>query len=520
MMEIVRSDFLTGGITLAAIILFVGTGSAVMPAAVQAMSGLGTGANRMLVTTLLLNLALIVFGWRRCHDLQREIIERKAAEQRAQELASRDPLTGLLNRRSLTETAYIDEWSQPSRALLLVDLDHFKNVNDLHGHAIGDGLLRKVAEAIRECTPPRARCARLGGDEFAILLTGPHSDPEAASSVAATIIDRLSQPFEVDGIFAHVAASIGISTPDAADASIEALLRRSDIAMYEAKRSGRNCFAWFDRSMESELRRRTMIEAGIRSGIPAGEFVPYFEPQIDLVTGRISGFEVLARWHHPNEGVIGPDEFIPIAEATGLISSLSNSVMRQALLESKSWDDRLTIAVNIAPVQLKDPLLAQKIVQILAETGFPARRLEIEITESSLFENMNTAKATIESLKNQGIRIALDDFGTGYSSLSHLQALPFDRIKIDRSFIVSLGQDSEKLAIVNAIIRLGNTLGLPVTAEGIEDAATSRSARALGCAGGQGWHFGRPMPGEQARAMFEEPRAARCEGPASGRAVG
>ncbi len=499
-----RQDLITVAITMAAIVLFVFTGSAVVPAAVKAIAGTGGGADRILVTALLLNLALIIFGWRRCHDLECEIAERKVAEEQARMLASRDVLTGFLNRRSMADTAN-SLLSGPARsvaALLLVDLDHFKNVNDLYGHATGDGLLRAVAGIIEDCMPATAHCGRLGGDEFAILLLGSAAERETASEIAATMISRLSQPIEIDGVLAHIGASVGIAGSDAQEDGVEALMRRADIAMYEAKKAGRDRFAWFDTSMESELRRRNMLEAGIRVGIPRGEFVPYYEQQIDLVTGHLRGFEVLARWNHPDEGVIEPTEFIHIAEATGLISDLSMSVIRQALLEARSWDDQITIAVNISPVQLKDPLLAQRVIRLLTETGFPARRLEIEITESSLFENLELAKTTVESFKNQGIRIALDDFGTGYSSLAHLQALPFDRIKIDRSFVMSMRSSPESSAIVSAIAKLGATLGLPVTAEGIEDNASRKILHRLGCSDAQGFLYGRPMRAEEARLML------------------
>jgi diguanylate cyclase (GGDEF)-like protein len=507
-----RQDLITGAITMAAIIMFVFTGSAVVPAAVKALSGLGAGADRILVTALLLNLALIVFGWRRCHDLECEIKERKVAEENARMLASRDGLTGFLNRRSLTETAnpILSGRARANASLLLIDLDHFKNVNDLYGHATGDGLLRAVAGAIEDCVPATAYCGRLGGDEFAILLLGTAADREAASEIAETLIARLSQPIEIEGVLAHIGASIGIAAADG-EGGIDAMMRRADIAMYEAKKGGRERYAWFDKSMESELRRRNVIEAGIRVGIPNGEFVPYYEQQIDLLTGDLRGFEVLARWEHPEEGVIEPSEFIPVAEATGMISDLSMSVIRQALVEARGWDEGINIAVNISPVQLKDPLLAQRILRLLVETGFPPQRLEIEITESSLFENLEIAKTTVESFKNQGIRIALDDFGTGYSSLAHLQALPFDRIKIDKSFVVSMRASPESSAIVSAIAKLGATLGLPVTAEGIEDNASRKILHRLGCSDAQGWLYGRPMRAEEARRLLATAKVAPAQ---------
>ena len=500
-----RQDLLTGGVTFAAIVMFLFTGSAVMPAAVRTLFTDGDGTDRVLVTALLLNLALILFGWRRCHDLEKEIRQRRDAEQQARLLASRDPLTGFLNRRSLAEAA-ADLFATPqdrSATFLLIDLDHFKDVNDLHGHAVGDGLLQWVAAAILDCVPEDALCTRLGGDEFGILLLDETAMADQAAATAGLILERLAKPVEIDGIFTHAGASIGLATRETGD-GIDELLRHADLAMYEAKKKGRARFAWFDLGMDTELQRRSRVEAGIRAGIPAGQFVPYFEQVVDLETGDTTGFEVLARWHHPIDGVIEPGEFIPVAETCGLISELSASIIREALIQARRWDEKLTISVNISPMQVRDPLLPQRLLQLLVETRFPARRLEVEITESALFENIDIARATLESLKNQGIRIALDDFGTGYSSLAHIQSLPFDRIKIDRSFVGSMAENPESLAIVGVIAKLGATLGIPITGEGIEDAATREMLRSVGCSSVQGWFFGRAMPGEAVSSMLEQ----------------
>jgi EAL domain-containing protein (putative c-di-GMP-specific phosphodiesterase class I) len=256
--------------------------------------------------------------------------------------------------------------------------------------------------------------------------------------------------------------------------------------------------------MERELAMRNAIEQGIRDGIPLGQFVPYYEQQIDLSTGKLLGFEMLARWEHPTRGIIPPDIFIPVAEEAGLISDLSMSVMRQAMDEAKNWDSALTLSVNIAPSQLRDPWFAHKILKLLVETGFPATRLEIEITEGALAENLGVAEQVVGSLKNQGIRIALDDFGTGYSSLSNLRALPFDRVKIDRSFVTSLMGSAESAAMVNAITRLSDSLGLPVTAEGVETPEIEAHLKTLGSFQAQGWRFGKPMDVAQVRTLLAE----------------
>ena len=501
-----RRDLLTGGIVVAAILMFVGSGGTIAHSVLNLFAGIGGGIDRLLASTLLLNVALILFGWRRYRDLTREVISRTAAEDRAQTLASRDPLTGFLNRRSLGEAASQlmsrADKRQKAVALLVIDLDHFKTVNDLHGHQVGDMLLRAASAAIEASAPPSAICARLGGDEFACAFLFDPAATSVVDVVAEQMVSRFAHAFALEDVQAHVTASVGISRSEADCTTIDGLMRRADIAMYAAKKQGRNRFAWFDASMERELQMRNAIEAGLRVGIPKGEIIPYYEQQIDLSTGRLQGFEVLARWQHPTRGILPPDIFIPVAEETGMIGDLSMSVMRQAFEEARHWDAGLTLSVNISPGQLKDPWLAQKIVKLLVETGFPPSRLEIEITESSLFENLGLAQSIIASLKNQGIRLALDDFGTGYSSLAHLRALPFDRIKIDKSFVTSMIDNSESAAIVNAITKLGDSLGLPVTAEGIEDSEIEAKLRLIGCHKGQGWHFGKPMSLNQTRKLL------------------
>jgi diguanylate cyclase (GGDEF)-like protein len=503
-----RNDVMTGGIVVAAIIMFLGTGGQVMSSVVATLLGVGGGVDKTLSVALLLNIALIMFGWRRYKDLSNEIVERTEAEQRAQVLASRDPLTGFLNRRALSEdgAALLTRTIKREKtlAVLMLDLDHFKNVNDVHGHAIGDALLKSVAAEVSALVPPSSMSARLGGDEFACAFAYDAGNPEIVERIAQAIVGRLGQPFDAAGTFVHISASVGIAHSAADCDTMDALMRRADIAMYAAKHQGRNRFAWFDVSMERELQDRNDTEQGLRIGIPKGEFVPYFEQQIDLTTNRLHGFEMLARWDHPTRGLVMPDSFIGIAEETGAISDLSFSVMRQAFVEARNWDPSVSLSVNISPTQLKDPWLAQKLVKLLTETGFPATRLEVEITETSLFDNLALAQSIVGSLKNQGIRIALDDFGTGYSSLAHLRALPFDRIKIDKSFVTTICENAESAAIVAAITRLGESLGLPVTAEGIETTEIEERLRQLGCHKGQGWLYGRPLPMPAARTLLAE----------------
>ena len=490
-----NQDLIAGFVTLAAIVLFVTNGEVVADA-VGLLTGTRSGmTDRLLTTALVLNIALMLFGWRRYRDLRREVVVRTAAEVRAQELANSDPLTGLLNRRSLhVEGEKVVSQARvlgQSVVVLLLDLDNFKNVNDAHGHSTGDSLLSQVAETIRSALPAGALIARLGGDEFVAAMTLPGDTvQEAAETIAARLVRQLARPFVVDGHTVHIGASIGLALMEHQTSRVDALVRRADLAMYSAKRLGRNRFAWFAPEMEQLVRKRGVIEQGIRVGLPRGEFVPFFEPQVDLATGCLTGFEVLARWNSPTNGLVSPDVFVPVAEENGQIAELSMAVARQALIASRGWNAGLSIAVNVSPLQLRDPWLAQKIIQLLNECGFPPERLEIEFTETCVFENMELADSTVRSLKNQGVSVALDDFGTGFSSLSHLRALPLDRIKIDRGFVGTMAERDNSLAIVTAIARLADSLSIPVTAEGVETEGVAQMLKDLKIARAQGWHYG------------------------------
>jgi len=506
-------DIVALGIAIASIILFVGTGGTVMPEIVKALTGSGDTPNMLLTNAVLLNIALLIFGWRRYRDLNREIAERRKAEALAKELASRDALTGCLNRRSggpgIDALLNSAEARQRDVAVIMIDLDNFKQINDLNGHTVGDRVLCEVANRLHMHLPAEAVIARIGGDEFVCAISYEKENREAIDRLADDLIGLLSRPVENEGIHVEVTVSIGIASSRGedgvpADSSSDTLIHRADIAMYQAKNCGRNRFYWFEERMESELRQRAELEMGIRRGIPAGEFAPYFEQQIDLATGNLVGFEMLARWHSPRFGLVTPEIFIPIAEEIDVIADLSEALIRQALVEAREWDPSLTLSVNISPLQLRDPWFAQKLLRLLLDADFPPSRLEIEITESCLHENLGAVRTIVTSLKNQGIRISLDDFGTGYSSLSQLRALPFDRLKIDRSFVAELAADGTAHELVEAIVSLGRGLSLPVTAEGVETPAILEALQLMGQLKGQGYLYGQPEDAATTRERLQK----------------
>ena len=500
-----EKDVIALGIAIAAIILFVGTGGTLMPQIVRSWYGVGEPPDMLLTNAVLLNIALVIFGWRRYDDLNREVKVRRKAEEVARQMAEIDPLTGCRNRRSgLPSIEDLREVSaaQGNRiAVLMIDLDNFKQINDVHGHQVGDRVLATIARRIEKTlaahTGSSSVMARIGGDEFICAIPFPLSKRQLVDHITSELIDNVSAIIEDRDLRIVATVSIGIAysvSLDSADDPVDAdmLVYRADIAMYHAKKRGRNRYFWFEQQMEDELRFRNDLETGIRRGVSEGEFVPYYEQQIDLETGDLVGFEMLARWHSPQYGVVSPEIFIPVAEEIDLIAELSESLIRQALEDAKKWDPSLTLSVNISPIQLRDPWFAQKLLHILLESGFPPQRFEIEITESCLLENLSSVRAMISSLKNQGIRISLDDFGTGYSSLSQLRSLPFDRIKIDRSFISALRDGGNATEVVQAIVSLGKSLSLPLTAEGVESAEVLALLKAMGQIKGQGYFYGHP----------------------------
>lgn len=500
-----RRDVLVLCILVAAVFLLIWNGTELFESLTKARANLGPGL-KIASIALTLNVALILFGWRRYVDLQHEAEMRKEGEARAALIASTDGMTGLLNRKGFAdkgeELRQVAAEEEQQLIILSMQLNRFKAINDRHGYDVGDQVLRMIASAMEQTAGPDKLVARLAGDEFAIALAAPRAKVANAWILAEELLSVVTRPMEVEDKLVQIGAFLGIAAAEPADAQIPDLLRRADIALDRAKSTRSARPIWFDEGMERALLVHSEIEQGIRYGLDHGQFIPHYEPQVELLTGKIVGFEVLARWDHPLSGMIEPARFIPVAEEHGLIGRLSEQIMLAAMTEAAQWDPSIKLSVNISPMQLSDSWLAQRIVRLLAEAGFPAERLVVEITESSLFADLDLAKTIVTSLKNQGIRLALDDFGTGFSSLAHLRSLPFDVIKIDRSFVSTLGKDPESTAIIRAVATLADGIGVPVTVEGIEDAATHASVAGFGCAVGQGWYFGKPMSGDQATALL------------------
>lgn len=429
-------------------------------------------------------------------ELVAEQARARLAEQKAQQLAYHDALTGLRNRRALIEhldSLRLRASERETVALLILDLDHFKSVNDVHGHPEGDRLLKHVAERLMGVVGGAGIAYRLGGDEFAVTLDLDRSEHPTAISMAGLIVGELATPFHIGTRAHHIGGSVGVSFfPDDAIDS-ETLLRRADIALYKAKALGRSRHLAFEAGMDAEIARRSYLERDLRRDLKEGAFRPWYQPIVNLKTGKITGFEMLARWHDGARLRVGPDQFIPIAEECGLIGELMLVLLDQACREAATWGDNLVLSINMSPTQLKDRTFAEAVLAVLEETGFPATRLKLEITENALISDPENAKAMIGFLKQQGVRLALDDFGTGYSSIRHLRILPFDNIKIDRTFISELESDHEALRMVQGMIGLASSLDLPVVAEGIERQTTLDVLKSLGCTEGQGFLFGRPM---------------------------
>jgi diguanylate cyclase (GGDEF)-like protein len=432
-------------------------------------------------------------GWVATHE---DITARRQVEARVVYLASHDSLTDLPNRTQFLaklEAALSGVVRGRSLAVHSIDLDRFKDVNDTFGHPVGDILLQEVAKRLQTEIREGDLVARLGGDEFAIIQMD-LDRPEASSDLAQRLIQSVAVPYLIDSHHIVVGASVGVTIAPADGLDVDQLLKNADMALYRAKSQGRGTFSFFEQEMDIRLQARRQLEKELRGALEAGEFEVYYQPLFNIAAGRISGFEALLRWHHPTRGMVSPDEFIPLAEETGLIVQIGDWVLRQACAEAAHWLPAIKVAVNLSPVQFKSRGLLESVMGALAAGGLSPNRLELEITESVLLEVGDTTEATLHKLRSLGIRIALDDFGTGYSSLSYLRSFPFDKIKIDRSFTRNLSTGGDASAIVRTVTRLAKDLGMSTTAEGVETQEDLDFLREIGCTEIQGYLISAAVP--------------------------
>jgi diguanylate cyclase (GGDEF)-like protein len=446
-------------------------------------------------------------GWVATHQ---DITEQRRSEAKIAHMALHDALTDLPNRMLLNERleqalAHVKRGDIVAAHLL--DLDLFKNVNDTLGHAAGDRLLQAVAGRLRTLARETDTVARMGGDEFAIVQVA-LEQPADATTLADRIIQEISEPYEIDGHQVIVGTSVGIAIGPNDGVDPDQLMRNADLALYRAKNEGRGVFRFFEPGMDVRLKARRAMECDMRKALVAGEFELYYQPVINLAQNHITGFEALIRWHHPEKGMISPAEFIPLAEEIGFIVKLGEWAIRQACSTVAAWPDHIAVSVNISPAQFRHPGLVATVVSALAASGLPARRLELEITETVLLEDSEATLATLHRLRELGVRIAMDDFGTGYSSLSYLQSFPFDRIKIDRSFVKNITVATGSLNIVRAVAAMAKGLGMAATAEGVETQEQLETVRTEGCTEMQGFLFSRPRPvGEIEQLFLNEERS-------------
>ena len=426
-----------------------------------------------------------------------DITERKQAEARVAHMAHHDALTGLPNRVMLRirmeEALNRLRRNGKGVATLCIDLDNFKAVNDTLGHPCGDHLLQCVAQRLRATLRPDDTAARLGGDEFAIVQTD-IEDPAEVSALARRILADLSEPYDIMGHQVLVGASVGIALAPGDGTDADKLLKNADLALYRAKADGKGAFRFFESEMDARVQARRLLEIELRTAMLAHQLEVNYQPLVNLESGQISGFEALVRWPHPSRGYISPAEFIPVAEETGLIGSLGAYVLRQACTDASKWPEHVKLAVNLSALQFRTGNLFAMVKQTLEETGFSPKRLELEITESLLLDKVDHVMATLHALRALGVHISMDDFGTGYSSLSYLRKFPFDKIKIDQSFVRDLGTNADSQAIVRAILSLGSSLGITITAEGVETEAELDCLKLEGCNEGQGFLFSKARP--------------------------
>ncbi|MHC2577252.1 diguanylate cyclase (GGDEF)-like protein [Bradyrhizobium diazoefficiens] len=412
-----------------------------------------------------------------------DITEWLEAQAKISHMARHDALTGLPNRvlfHEQLEQGLRRTGSGDQLAVLCLDLDHFKDINDSLGHPIGDALLKEVGRRLKATVGESDTVARLGGDEFAVVQIG-RSEEAAARCLAGRLVEVISAPYEIDDHQIVIGVSIGISLSPQDGSNADELLKNADLALYRAKADGRGTYRFFETGMDARAQARRLLEMDLRAALQRDEFQPYYQPIRDVASGRVVVFEALLRWNHPQRGLIAPINFIPLAEETGLIVQLGEFVLRSACTDAATWPDDVDVAVNLSPVQFRNPNLIASVTAALTVSGLPARRLELEITESVLLQNSEATLTTLHELRAMGVRISLDDFGTGYSSLSYLRSFPFDKIKIDRSFVSELATREDSMAIIRAVTGLGRSLGIVTTAEGVENDAQLELLRREGC---------------------------------------
>jgi diguanylate cyclase (GGDEF)-like protein len=432
--------------------------------------------------------------------LKVEIAEREESEARSQYLAYHDSLTGLGNRllfkEQLEEALKDVSAASHPLAVLFLDLDGFKAVNDTLGHSIGDLLLKSVATKLRDILPRTDRIARLGGDEFAILQISA-AQPGSSIALAEKIIEVVGQANSIDGHDLTVGASVGIAVARPGDISTENFLKSADLAMYSAKSGGRGTYRMFDPEMDAIVQARRLLERDMRTALAQDGFRLFYQPLVNLRTNKVTAFEALMRWQHPERGMVPPSDFIPVAEEMGLIVQLGEWALRQACAEATEWPDGICVSVNLSPLQFSKGNLVSSVMSALAASGLPASRLELEITESVLLEKSERNITILNQLRDLGVRISMDDFGTGYSSIGYLRSFPFDKIKIDQSFVRDVLIDEGSLAIVRAIAGLGVSFGMITTAEGVETEEQMRCLNLEGCIEVQGYLYSRPVPADE-----------------------